>query len=64
MLFHPSCLPTCRFCGKRYAVDESGWDFRGDSEWSDEWGFVPRLASSACADCSDLGGRRDYGSGW
>ena len=64
MLFHSTCLPTCRFCNRPYAVDESGWDFRGGTHWSDEWGYVSKLESAACPACSDDGGRRDYGSGW
>ena len=64
MLFHRACLPTCRFCGRRYVVDEAGWDFRGRTEWSDPHGYLARLDSAACSDCSDTGERRDYGSGW
>lgn len=63
LYFHPHCLPNCRFCRRAYAIDEAGWDFRGAVEWSDEWGYVPLLQSAACPECSDLGGRRDYGSG-
>ena len=64
MLFHTRCLPACRFCDRRYTIDEASWDFRGGTAWSDEWGYVPRLESAACPECSDLGERRDYGSGW
>jgi hypothetical protein len=64
MLFHRACLPTCRFCGRQYRTDESGWDFRGGTEWHDEWGYLQRLESAACEECSDSGERRDYGSGW
>ena len=64
MLFHSGCLPTCRFCNRVYRVDEAGWDFRGGTEWSDEWGYAARLESAACPDCSDDGERRDYGAGW
>jgi hypothetical protein len=64
MLFHTGCCPACRFCGRTYELDEAGWDFRGGTEWSDEHGFISRLESAACPNCSDSGGRRDYGSGW
>jgi hypothetical protein len=64
MLFHRACLPTCRFCDCPYTIDQAGWDFRGGTQWSDEWGYLPRLESAACPECSDSGGRRDYGSGW
>jgi hypothetical protein len=64
MLFHAACRPTCRFCSRTYASDDAGWDFRGGTEWDDEHGFISRLDSAACPDCSDLGERRDYGSGW
>ena len=64
MLFHRRCLPACRFCRRRYAVDEAGWDFRGGVGWSDEWGYVPRLESAACPTCTDDAERRDYGAGW
>ena len=64
MVFHAACVPTCRFCGARYGISEAGWDFRGGTEWSDAWGFVSRLESAACPECSDLGARRDYGAGW
>jgi hypothetical protein len=64
MLFHSDCLPACRFCGRLYVADEAGWDFRGGTAWSDDLGYVQRLESAACPDCTDEGGRRDYGSGW
>ena len=63
LLFHWTCTPGCRFCRRPYRTDEAGWDFRGATEWSDEWGYVPRVTSAACPDCSDLGQRRDYGLG-
>jgi hypothetical protein len=64
MIFHPTCLPTCRFCGRAYAIGDAGWDFRGGVTWSDDSGYVTRLESAACASCTDEGERRDYGSGW
>jgi hypothetical protein len=64
MLFHRACLPCCRFCERRYQADQAEWDFRGGTAWSDEWGYVITLQSATCPECSDLGGRRDYGSGW
>lgn len=64
MLFHADCRPTCRFCGRPYAVEEAGWDFRGGTAWSAAWGYVSKLDSAACPHCSDAGGRRDYGAGW
>ena len=64
MLFHPACLPGCRFCERQYALNEAGWDFRGGVAWSDEWGYAPRLESAACPTCTDDAERRDYGAGW
>lgn len=65
MVFHGTCLPSCRFCERPYTVDESGWDFRGGVAWSDESeAYVSRLESAACGTCSDEGERRDYGLGW
>lgn len=64
MIFHQRCLPRCRFCARGYDVAEAGWDFRGGVIWSDEAGFVHRLESAACPDCTDDAGRRDYGAGW
>lgn len=64
MLFHRACCPVCRFCGARYTLDAAGWDFRGGTVWSSEWGYLCRLESAACGVCTDLGERRDYGTGW
>jgi hypothetical protein len=63
MLFHQDCLPACRFCNRRYLLDEGGWDFRGQSIWSDQHGYLIALASAACPDCTELAERRDYGLG-
>jgi hypothetical protein len=63
MLFHRACRPACRFCSRRYRLDEGGWDFRGQTVWSDAHGYLTGLESAACPDCTELGGRRDYGLG-
>ena len=64
MLFHTACVPSCQFCTRAYVVEEAGWDFRGGTAWSDDWGYVQAVQAVTCPTCADDAQRRDYGAGW
>ena len=64
MLFHLTCLPTCKFCERPYVVQEAGGTFGAGSPGTTSGATYRNLESAACPTCTDDAERRDYGAGW